>query len=235
MAKQAYGRSRSRTKWLKDEDTKSDIVPQPFMLTKTAQRADDTAAQRQNKEKHWDAQVRMKFQPYQENNLQRFDHLIASTKSEGRAQKNLQHFRQLSKNPKRIGTEHDAVDSGDNVEPRKQTDKNVQQDGDTTKSTAAQSSEVPKNNLLRQISQEKNKSFLKKLETNKIDLPYKKNMQKQYLCRQIRDRLRKEFCAMFRNAEQAYAALDYTGTGHISEEAFLKSQVVSKRIPFTTE
>lgn len=60
-------------------------------------------------------------------------------------------------------------------------------------------------------------------------------MQKQYLCRQIRDRLRKEFYAMFRNAEQAYAALDYTGTGHISEEAFMNSLIVSKRIPFTVE
>lgn len=113
--------------------------------------------------------MKKKFQPYQENNLQRFDHLINSTKSEGRAQKNLEHFRQLSKNGKRSGGDHEAIDSNtkDNVEPRKLASERVnQQDVDTTKSTAAQSSEVPKNNLLRQISQEKNKSFLKKLEAN---------------------------------------------------------------------
>lgn len=40
---------------------------------------------------------------------------------------------------------------------------------------------------------------------------------------------------MYRNAEEAYAALDYTGTGHITKEAFMKNQIVSMRIPYTAE
>lgn len=68
-----------------------------------------------------------------------------------------------------------------------------------------------------------------------IELPYKKNMHKQHLVRQIRDRLRKEFYAMYRNAEEAYSALDYTGTGHITREAFMNNQIIKMRIPFTSE
>ena len=51
-------------------------------------------------------------------------------------------------------------------------------------------------------------------------------MEKQRLCRRIRDRLRKEFGAMYRAAENAYAALDFTGLGYITEEAFLDSVIV---------
>ena len=60
-------------------------------------------------------------------------------------------------------------------------------------------------------------------EANKIERSYNKNMKKQFLCRQIRDRLRKEFHAMYRNAEDAYAALDYTGKGYITEQAFMSN------------
>ena len=99
------------------------------MLTKTAQRSDDTGIH----------QLKKKFMPYQENNLQRFDHIINSTKSEGRAQKNLQHFRQLSKNGKRSGGEPEAVNPkvNDDVEPRKLASEGANQEVDTTKSTAA--------------------------------------------------------------------------------------------------
>ena len=32
---------------------------------------------------------------------------------------------------------------------------------------------------------------------------------------------------MYRNAEMAYAALDYTGLGHITEDAFMSCQIIS--------
>ena len=31
---------------------------------------------------------------------------------------------------------------------------------------------------------------------------------------------------MYRNAEDAYAALDYTGKGHITEDAFMNNQII---------
>lgn len=40
---------------------------------------------------------------------------------------------------------------------------------------------------------------------------------------------------MYRAAENAYPALDFTGIGYITEEAFLNSVIVRQRIPFTTE
>jgi len=46
--------------------------------------------------------------------------------------------------------------------------------------------------------------------------------------------LRKEFEKMYKSAENAYAALDFTGIGYITEEAFLNSIVVKDRTSFTT-
>jgi hypothetical protein len=53
------------------------------------------------------------------------------------------------------------------------------------------------------------------------------------LCRQIRDRLRKELWYMYRSAEKAYGDLDFTGVGFISEQAFLDSKIVKMRVPFS--
>lgn len=55
------------------------------------------------------------------------------------------------------------------------------------------------------------------------------------LCRQIRDRLRKELWYMYRSAEKAYGDLDFTGTGFITEQAFLDSKIVKMRVPFSEE
>ena len=40
---------------------------------------------------------------------------------------------------------------------------------------------------------------------------------------------------MFRSAEVAYAALDFTGLGYITDKAFLNSIIVKERVPFSTE
>ncbi len=40
---------------------------------------------------------------------------------------------------------------------------------------------------------------------------------------------------MYRGAEQAYGGLDFTGLGYITEEAFLQSNVVQTRLPYTRE
>ena len=40
---------------------------------------------------------------------------------------------------------------------------------------------------------------------------------------------------MYRNAESAYAALDFNGTGFITENDFLDSIIVSQRVPFTKQ
>jgi hypothetical protein len=55
------------------------------------------------------------------------------------------------------------------------------------------------------------------------------------LCRQIRDRLRKELWYMYRTAEAAYGDIDFSGLGYISEKAFLDSKVAKMRTPFTEE
>ena len=59
------------------------------------------------------------------------------------------------------------------------------------------------------------------------------SVQKVNFCRQVRDRLRKELWYMYRSAEVAYADMDFSGLGYISEKAFLDSKVVSHRIPFS--
>ena len=61
------------------------------------------------------------------------------------------------------------------------------------------------------------------------------SVEKTILCRNIRDRLRKEFWAMFRNAEAAYAALDFTGLGYIPEETFLNCIIIRERVPYTVK
>jgi len=65
--------------------------------------------------------------------------------------------------------------------------------------------------------------------------PYAKNMQKLQGCRQIRDRIRKEMWFMYRNAEIAFSELDFSGTGYVTESAFLNSNLVKNRIPFSEE
>jgi hypothetical protein len=40
---------------------------------------------------------------------------------------------------------------------------------------------------------------------------------------------------MYRSAELAYADLDFSGLGYISEQAFLECKVVQHRIPYSKE
>lgn len=40
---------------------------------------------------------------------------------------------------------------------------------------------------------------------------------------------------MYASAENAYAALDFTGLGHITEDAFLKCHVVKNKLPQYTK
>lgn len=51
--------------------------------------------------------------------------------------------------------------------------------------------------------------------------------------RRIRDKIRKEMWYMYRSAENAFAELDFTGLGHVTEKAFLDSYVVKNRIPYS--
>jgi hypothetical protein len=55
------------------------------------------------------------------------------------------------------------------------------------------------------------------------------------MCRQIRDRLRKELWYMYRSAEKAYGDLDFSGVGFITEQAFLESKIIKMRVPFSEE
>ena len=55
------------------------------------------------------------------------------------------------------------------------------------------------------------------------------------LCRQIRDRLRKELWYAYRSALRAFGDIDFTGIGYITEKAFLESKVVKMRVPFSEE
>jgi hypothetical protein len=49
----------------------------------------------------------------------------------------------------------------------------------------------------------------------------------------MRDRLRREFLVMYRCAEDAYAALDFSGKGFVDEKSFFDNMVVSKRVPYS--
>lgn len=40
---------------------------------------------------------------------------------------------------------------------------------------------------------------------------------------------------MYQCAENAYGTLDYSGAGHITEEAFLNSIILKDRVPFSPE
>jgi len=40
---------------------------------------------------------------------------------------------------------------------------------------------------------------------------------------------------MYRSAEVAYAALDFTGLGYITEQAFMNCIIVKERLPFSTD
>lgn len=106
-AKKGYGQARSRQKWPRDEDAQSaDTFPQPFMLSKTANRGDTNSMYLRNVEKQRDMQLSkakgdtpyLPTQKLKGANQVPFDQITHSAKSEGRAQKNLAHFRQLSKN-----------------------------------------------------------------------------------------------------------------------------------------
>ena len=40
---------------------------------------------------------------------------------------------------------------------------------------------------------------------------------------------------MFRNAESAYAALDFTGLGYIPEETFFDCIIIRERVPYSVQ
>jgi hypothetical protein len=46
--------------------------------------------------------------------------------------------------------------------------------------------------------------------------------------------LRKEIRNLYRGPDKAYAALDFTGVGYVTEQDFLNSLII-KRIPFSEE
>lgn len=46
--------------------------------------------------------------------------------------------------------------------------------------------------------------------------------------------LRKEIRNLYRSHDRAYAALDFSGIGYITEDTFLQSLII-KRVPFTLE
>lgn len=60
-------------------------------------------------------------------------------------------------------------------------------------------------------------------------------MQKLQGYRRIRDKIRKEMWYMYRSAENAFAELDFSGLGYVTEKAFLDSYLVKHRIPYSEE
>ena len=55
------------------------------------------------------------------------------------------------------------------------------------------------------------------------------------LCRAIRDKLRHEIKMMYGSSDHAFGALDFTGVGYVTEEAFLNSIFVKERQPYSIE
>lgn len=53
--------------------------------------------------------------------------------------------------------------------------------------------------------------------------------------RQIRDKLRREFQKMYRCADDAFAALDFSGKGHIDEDNFFNNLVVRTRVAYSKQ
>lgn len=51
----------------------------------------------------------------------------------------------------------------------------------------------------------------------------------------MRDKLRREFAVMYCNADVAYGALDFSGLGYITQDAFLNSIVVREKTKFSLE
>lgn len=58
-------------------------------------------------------------------------------------------------------------------------------------------------------------------------------MEKLQSYRRIRDKIRKEMWYMYRNAENAFAELDFTGLGYVTEQSFLSSNLIKHRIPYS--
>ena len=59
------------------------------------------------------------------------------------------------------------------------------------------------------------------------------SMEKLQSYRRIRDKIRKEMWYMYRNAENAFAELDFTGLGYVTEQSFLSSNLIKHRIPYS--
>ena len=59
------------------------------------------------------------------------------------------------------------------------------------------------------------------------------SFKKLMLCRQIRDKLRKELAYLYRNSDIAFGEMDFSGLGYITEEAFLDSVVVKQKLNFS--
>lgn len=54
------------------------------------------------------------------------------------------------------------------------------------------------------------------------------------ICRAIRDRLRHEIQKMYSSCDNAFGAIDFSGQGIVTEDAFLSSIPVS-RVPYTKD
>ena len=59
------------------------------------------------------------------------------------------------------------------------------------------------------------------------------SMDKLKTYRRIRDKIRKEMWYMYRSAENAFAELDFSGLGYVTEKSFLTSNLVKHRIPYS--
>lgn len=63
---------------------------------------------------------------------------------------------------------------------------------------------------------------------------YHRELCKQHFIAEVMARLRREIRNLYRGPDKAYAALDFTGIGHISESAFLDS-AIGRRVPYSRE
>jgi hypothetical protein len=57
---------------------------------------------------------------------------------------------------------------------------------------------------------------------------------RHHFCNKVRGALRKELRNIFRGPDKAYASMDFTGRGYITEEDFIGS-LVMKRIKFNSD
>jgi len=63
---------------------------------------------------------------------------------------------------------------------------------------------------------------------------YKRKLCKDHFVKYVRTLLRKTIRALYLGAEKAFGAIDHTGLGYVTQDAFLQSYV-AQRVPLTSE